>query len=592
MNERPRTGLFFFATALCILAAYLHLSPISVGNTLVLTDGKIVTMADGEAPADVEALLVINGRIAGLGSRGEMIQRGGDDAQIVLLEGATLMPGWIEPHTHPIASALLGTAIDVSGFNFSSRGQVMAALREGARGFQPTPWTIAFGWDPMIISDLTPPSLQELDAIAPDRPLVIVAQMLHDAYVNTAALEAAGIDRQTPDPANGEFVRDAEGELTGHLREVGAIDAIIAAMPAPEHGAIRLVLNLEYGAYARAGYTTVAAMGSVGRSERPLELFEELAANPDVPVRLVAYAAPERLTEQSAPQVTPNRRYSLRGVKFWMDGSPFTGGAAFREPYEENRLTTERLQLEPGWLAPLMHEEAAFEEQFGDFHRRGFQISVHTQGERAVDRVLDVAERVLSKTPRPDHRHRLEHDALITRDQLARAAKLGFTTSFFIDHVYYYGQRIPELLGSERAARYMPVAWAADLGLRPSLHSDNPATPINALRVLKTATTRQPRDLRLAPVAPTQALTVEQALRAITIDAAWQLGIEDQVGSIEIGKAADFVLLSKNPLDTKPEKLDQIRILGTWIDGHPVDARKTTRANLVLAVRAALEWAF
>lgn len=582
---RTRFLLFFLLAAAA--ASYSYLSPVSAGRVLVFTGGDILTM-DPLRPS-VEALLVVDGRIKDLGSLPKMLETGGSDAETVNLKGATLMPGFIEPHTHPIASAMLGTAIDVSGFRYNSRAEVMAALRDGASGFQPTPWTVAFGWDPMLVNDLTPPTLEELDQISPDRPLLILSQMMHDAYANTGALKAAKIEADTPNPAGAEFVRNSQGEPTGHLREVGAVDAIVAAIPAPDPGAVRLLVHAGYGAYARAGFTTIAPMGSVGRVERPLDLFEELAANPLVPVRVVAYAAPERLSASSVPSQQDHGRYSLRGVKFWMDGSPFTGGAAFAEPYEVNELTTKRLHLSPGYLAPLIEGEASFETEFEDFHQRGFQIAVHVQGERAVDRVLEVAERVLRKHPRADHRHRLEHNALITGDQLIRAVQLGMTTSFFVDHIYYYAPRIVQLVGPERARRYMPVGTAIGVGQRATLHSDSPATPIDAMRVLKTAVGRQPRNSGDEPVAVEEAITIEQGLRAMTIDAAWQLGIEKETGSLQTGKAADFVVLSANPLKTQTADLNTIRVLGTWIDGRPVDSRTVTRTNVVLALKALAE---
>ncbi|MBW2381339.1 MAG: amidohydrolase family protein, partial [Deltaproteobacteria bacterium] len=277
-------------------------------------------------------------------------------------------------------------------------------------------------------------------------------------------------------------------------------------------------------------------------------------------------------------------RFELRGVKFWMDGSPYTGGAAFAEPYEDTDLTRERLHLPAGHMGPLNYELEAFTEELRRFHRAGYHVAVHTQGERAVQLVLDAAEAVLRDHPWEDHRHRLEHNALITTEQIQRAKSLGFELSFFTEHIYYYGDRLPELVGS-RVERYMPVGTAFREGHRATIHSDNPMTPIGPLRVMQTSMLRIPRKGD-EPMAPSERLTVDQALRAMTTNAARQFGVEEHRGSLEQGKAADLVVLSRNPFDTAPEELSDIEVLGTWIDGQPVDTRRASRPNLTIGLRA------
>jgi predicted amidohydrolase YtcJ len=178
----------------------------------------------------------------------------------------------------------------------------------------------------------------------------------------------------------------------------------------------------------------------------------------------------------------------------------------------------------------------------------------------------------------------LEHNALITTEQIERAKALGFELSFFPDHIYYYGDRLAELVGS-RVERYMPVGTAFREGHRATIHSDNPMTPIGPLRVMRTAILRVPRKGG-KPMAPSERLTVDQALRAMTTNAAWQLGVEEHRGSLEQGKAADLVVLSRNPMKTPPAQFGDIEVLGTWIDGQPVDTRKASRPNLSIALRA------
>jgi len=555
--------------------------PDSAPSELVFVGGNIITMAD---PPLVDAMWIEDGRVRALGAEEEVRAAAGSDATVVDLEGVTLMPGLIEPHTHPLATAMLGSAIDVSGFTHDSRAELIKALEEGTDGFVPQPWILAFGWDPVMMPDLDPLTLAELDALSPNKPFVILTQMMHVAYANSAALKAAGVTKDTPDPPGAHFGRDKNGELDGVVHEVNAIDQIVNAIPTVPAAVSELLLRWQYAAYAKAGFTTIGVLGPVGRAEDPIAMMRTLGEDPRVPVRTVVYGLPDQLDPSSPPADRSDARVILRGVKFWMDGSPYAGGAAFEEPYENSELVLEQLHLPPDHLAPLNYEAEVFTEAFERFHRAGYQVAVHAQGERAIQRVLDAAEDVLSRYPREGHGHRLEHNALITAQQTERAQELGLELSFFIDHIYYYGHQLPNLVG-DRVERYMPVGTAFREGLEPTIHTDNPATPIGPFRAMRTAMLRTPRKGGAA-LGPDERITIEQALRTMTINAARQLGVADHRGSLKVGKAADLVVLSRNPLETPPEELGEIEVLGTWIDGQPVDTRKASRPNLRIARQA------
>jgi predicted amidohydrolase YtcJ len=555
--------------------------PDAAPQSVVFVGGPIVTMAE---PAVVEALWIDHGRIAALGSVEHVEAAAGSDAEVIDLEGATVMPGFIEPHTHPLASAMLGAAIDVSGFTHDSRKELMETLREATSGFHPQPWIIAFGWDPIMLRALAAPTLEELDELSPDKPFVILTQAMHEAFANSAALREAGITRDTPDPPGGAFGRDEHGELTGSVLEVKAIDYLLRALPPSPPALTELILRWQLGEYASKGFTTIGVLGLVGRAEDPVALLRGLSEDPNTPVRSVVYALPDQIDITKRPDATGNARFTIRGVKFWMDGSPYTGGAAFADPYEDTELTRTVMHLQPGHLGPLNYGLDEFTREFSRFHQAGYRVAVHAQGERAIDLVLDAVDATLDAHPWDDHRHRLEHNALITTEQVQRAKALGVELSFFTDHIYYYGDRLPEIVG-ERTERYMPVGTAFREGHRATIHSDNPMTPVGPLRVVRNAVLRTPRRGG-EPLGPSEGLTVQQALQAMTTNAAWQLGVEANRGSLEVGKAADLVTLSRNPLETSPEELDTIEVLGTWVGGRPVDSRKVSLPNLTIAARA------
>jgi len=545
-------------------AAVFLFRPLSAPDEYIISGGPILTM-DVDAPG-VEAVAVSYGIISGRGNLQDL-QRDHPELEVIDLKGQTLLPGLIEPHTHPIAAALLGAVVDVSGFTYSNRADIMAALEEAGDGFALTPWLIAYGWDPVAVADLAPPSLAELDAIAPERPMIVLTQMMHEAFVNSAALEAAGISLEGEPEARHGVLRDADGHPTGVLRELDAINAVLGHVPPVVDPVVEILLRRQYAAYAKAGYTSVGITGAVGRHADPVGLLQRISG-PAAPLRSYVYLLPEQLGRLP---LGGDANFTVLGAKFWMDGSPFTGGAASSEPYEDTELTNDRLGIPHSHLAGLAMDGDTFDHEVVRLHELGYQIAVHAQGERAIDAALSAIGRAQTVMPRPDLHHRIEHNALITRDQIRRAKDLGVSLGFFIDHIYYYGDALPQLFGTDRADRYMPVRWALEEGVVTSLHGDHPASPIGPLRSLRSATTRLSRS-GATQTAPGQGISIEAALSAMTLDAARQLGQERLIGSLEVGKLADFTVLSGDPTLVDPKDITDLQVTQTWRNGQPVNA--------------------
>jgi len=555
---------------------------------LIFFGGDILTMDDNQPV--VEAIAVEDGRITAIGTKENIIKLRTWKTKIVNLQGKTLMPGLIEAHCHPIATAVLSQVVNISGFTYNSRAEIMATISAAVEKASPGKWVLAFGWDPVLVKDLRNPTLAELDSISTEVPIFILTQMMHQAFVNNAVYKTAKITRNTPDPpGGGSFLKDVDGNLNGVIYEFSALQKILKKMPKTPQGTAALLLNLQYAQYAKAGYTTIAALGPVNIAGYPLNFMASLSRNADVPVRSFVYPLKKQLDRSAWPSGYGNDHFRIKGVKLYMDGSPYTGGAAFAEPYLNTEVTLKRMKLQSNHRGKVNYSEASLLQTLTKYHNAGYQIAIHAQGEIAIQMILNAFTEIMENYPRPDHRHRLEHNALITKNQIIQAQKLGLTLSFFMDHVYYYGEQLPQIVGPDRAARFMPLGSAFAVGHRASIHTDNPATPVDPFRVISTAVTRKTKD-RGDILGPTERVTINDALKAVTINAAWQLFEDDQRGSITVGKAADFVLLSHNPLRIQPENIKNISALCTWIDGIKINTSPWTWTNFKLLLLIVIDY--
>ena len=529
-------------------------------ETIVLAR-RVLTMAGGDA----EALAVAGGRIAAVGSRAEMLAHRQPRTDVVDLGDGVVLPGLVEPHTHPDLCAQFYEWVDVSGFTHASAAAVERALRDAIARAPRGRWIYAFGLDFMLTPDLGTWDRDRLDALAPDHPLVVVIQSLHTAFANSLALRQAGIDESTPDPQGGCYGRDAAGRLTGKVEEAAAITPLLVGVDfSPEAFATRM--RQQFGRYRETGITTI---GMPGMFVPPpyLEIYEQLA--PTAPLRTVAYLREPHIDTIARAPGSGGDRFRLRGVKVWYDGSPYSGTMLLDQPYLDSELCCCRLHIAPGTVGYANHSRDDLLPRLRQHLARGWQVLTHAQGDRAVREVLDLYEAVLDPAAgSADHRWRIEHAGLISAADVARAARLGVALSFHVDHVRWYGAELrDQILGPERAARMMPIGTAVRAGHRVSLHADSPMYPPGPLRLARTAVTRLTRGGE--PLGADQAISVEQALRAVTIDAAWQLHLDDEIGSLAPGKRADLTILDADPRALPPADLDRIAVRATWLDGQP-----------------------
>ena len=527
---------------------------------LVLVDGVVETVTGATA----QAVAVAGGRIIDVGTTDEIVRRRGRTTETIDLGGRALLPGLVEPHSHPDMAGFLYSWVDVSGFRHPRVADVERVLRDAIAAAGTDDWVFAFGLDPMLTSDIGVWGRDRLDALAPGVPVAVLMQSMHTLFVNSAALARAGIDESTPQPrGGGHFVKDAAGRLTGKIEEQSAMAPFLAhafAVPTP----LRDLVADEYRTCAAVGITTMGMAGSMPGSD---DLCRALADDPTTPLRIVSYVGHGRALKLGRRPEPDHDRFRIAGAKLWYDGSPYTGTMYLDEPYLETNLCCCTLGIPAGSRGRPNFEPGDLLEVLHSLHADGWQVLTHSQGDRACREMVGLYAEVLGTAD--DHRWRVEHCALIGAEELHRSAEIGVSPSFHVDHIRWYGpELVSEIIGPERGERLMPIRTAIDAGLRPSLHADSPMYPPGPLRLAATAVNRRTR--LGTTIAPQLAVTPLEAIRAVTIDAAWQLGLDDEVGSIEIGKRADFAVIDRSPLRCDPLDIDTLVVESTWLDGSEV----------------------
>ncbi|MBI9077651.1 MAG: amidohydrolase [Desulfatibacillum sp.] len=534
-------------------------------------------------PDAVEAVLVKNGRIVSVGSKEAIFAQKEPDTQWVDLQGKTLMPGFIAVHTHPDLSAYLHSFVDLSGFTNSTPKEVWARLEDTVKNAPKGAWIFCKGFDPMLIPGLVAPDIHELDAIAPNNPLVIIAQSLHSAWANSLAFREIGVTETTPAPAVGSYYeKDEKGKLTGFISEVQAI-APFSKVAVEEFDIKQNVVEV-YNDYMKNGFTSITTMGMFAKDKKPFLLYEHLSTDhpklmhraldlfgmlPDKKPTVRHFVYIKHDTPFLIPENIDNGDdfFKVVGVKLWYDGSPYTGSMYLKEPYLESDLTQKGLNLPPNHRGGPVIAKDEFFNALKKYHDLGWQLSIHSQGDQSTMEVLEILEQAMAETGENDHRHRIEHGVLLPPELLDEMKQMNMTPSFHINHLYYYGEALQnDIIGEARAEKMLPVKSAIQAGMHCSLHADAPMYPEDPLSLLQTAVTRKTKASGEV-IGASEKISVMDGLKALTIDSAWQLHMEKKIGSIEPGKYADLVILDTNPLKADPENLRDIKVLKTIVNG-------------------------
>ncbi len=541
----------------------------------ILHNGDVLTM--GPANTIAEAVAIRDGRIAAVGRRDDVIALAGPATEVTDLRGLALLPGFIDPHSHigsvgdKLASANLSP---VPIGPISTMADLKRELRDHIErnNIPPGDWVVGMGYDDTAIAELRHPDRDDLDDVSRDHPIYLTHISFHLGALNSLGLERLGISAATADPAGGRIRRRPNTtEPNGVLEEL-ALSFVLARgpKPDPDESGRRIVTALKH--YASLGVTT--AQEAAASDPAFLETCARLAAEGALPIDLVVYPIYPVARALAAQGVTPDRgrfrpqgRPSGRfaGVKLLTDGSIQGYTAYLSHPYHVQPPDKDPTYRGYSWFddPALLHPIVA------RCYADGWPIIAHANGDAAIQMVIDAARAAAKAHPGGDRRTTIIHAQTIREDQLDEAKELGLVLSFFPAHIYYWGDRHRDVfLGPERAARLNPLRAAVDRGITITLHHDAPVTPPDMLTVVWAAVNRVTSSGQ--PLGPDQRLTVTEALRAVTINAAYQIFEDADKGSIEPGKLADLVVLAANPLTVDPTTIRDLAVIETIKEGVTV----------------------
>ena len=534
--------------------------------------GPIVTV--NPKNEEVEALAVQKGKIVAVGSKDAVMKDWKTNTtKLVDLKGQTLMPGFVEPHVHIILTAVMeGLGLNLSNFTlpYDTKETLINKMKAHLKNIPKGGWLVGFGVDPSRTSPfMAELNADDLDQVSKEVPIFIVNQSGHIAYVNRKALELSGITNKTPNPpGGGVYVKDAKGQLTGKLVEPPSYLAFLSKMPPPSESDL---LNAVIGTMrniASVGVTTASEM-SVGANfgvDKEIAIYKGIFAKNASPIRVRGYLFSEAMPKGYNSIKANDGDDSLRfiGIKYIADGSTQGLTAALNQPYTYPK--------DSKWSGALNFKDADMYASMKSFFDQGWQLSTHSNGDRAIDQTLNSYGKLLGSNPQSkDRRLRIEHFTINNEGQVKKAVNLGVIPSFTIGHVDYWGSAFHNhIVGPDRAKRIDPAAEFKRAGGKFTLHSDTPVSNVGPLNYITESVTRMWQLPPQKVLGPDQAVSVDDAIRAITIDAAYQIFADKLVGSLEVGKQADFVVLEKNPRKTPPAEIRNIKVRGTWIDGKPV----------------------
>ncbi|MBU2647317.1 amidohydrolase [bacterium] len=517
------------------------------------------------------ALAVSGDRITALGSNEEIKSLSQPGSKIVDLGGKTVLPGFIDPHSHFfIAGYFSRFFVDLNSppiGEVTCMADLLTRLKTVADDTPPGEWISGYGYDDTMITEKRHPTRHDLDRVSTGHPIAIRHISGHLLAANSQALALRNVTRETPDPEGGHIQKDsATGEPLGILEET-AMNLVQDFLPGltPE----KAIEAVGHGSerYLRTGVTTAQD----GFAFPPfLDFFRDALKTGALKNRVhVLPSGNEDLgqyrSSRAGTDLSGNHMVSLGALKMIQDGSIQGFTACLSQPYYT--LPEDRPDLAFNYHGYRTHEPRVLQQKVLDAHLKGWQIAIHANGDLAVEDCLNAFEAAQKTYPRNDARHIIIHCQTVREDQLDRIKRLGVIPAFFAVHTYYWGDRHESLfLGPGRSNHMNPCRSALDRGIPFTNHNDDFVTPINPLLSIWSAVNRLSIGGRL--IGATQRIPVLEAIRSVTTYAAFQNHEEKLKGSLEPGKLADMVVLAENPLDIDPLRIKDIEVLATIVGGE------------------------
>lgn len=544
----------------------------------IYTNGDIVTVDDEQPIA--EAVAVKDGRIVAVGAHDDVVREHlGPHTRRVDLAGNTLLPGFIDPHSHYINALTVANQVNVFAPPAGPAADVEAIVAElkrfrDARDIADGEIIMAYGYDETVMPDGRTLHREDLDADFPNNPVLVGHVSLHGAVLNSAAMQKFGISADTETPPGGVIVRkEGSTEPDGLIMETAFLP-IFASLPKPTPE--------QEVQWSIAGQLLYAAVGITTAHEglthaADVALLRRAAAGGADLIDVIAYPfileLDEVLPENPADTFgTYHNRLKLGGVKITLDGSPQGRTAFFTTPYLADGPGGEK-----NWSGELPFSQETVNGWFKRVYDLGLPLNIHANGDGAIDVLLAAHEYAAADDPTKDRHTTVIHSQFVRRDQLAKYVEYNLIPSLFTEHAFYFGDTHVRLRGKEQAHFLSPMRAAIDMGLRPTNHTDFNVTPLDQMFVLWTAVNRVSRGGEV--IGADQRVTALEALKAITINAAYQYSEEQSKGSITVGKLADLVIVDNNPLTVDPMKLKDIAVLETIKEGRTIYREPATQSS-------------
>jgi hypothetical protein len=567
---RPDRSLAFIALIFATTVAMGCLAPGGgIAPDTIWLNGTIVTM---EGDQTAQAVAVLDDNIVAVGTDAEVGPLAGSQTRMVDLQGRTMTPGFYAAHDHfPGSGRVAVTQVDLNSppiGAIENMDELVAALGDRARDLPEGQWISGRGYDDTLLAEQRHPTRADLDRASTTHPIYISHTSGHLGVANSLALELAGITRNTPNPEGGVVRKDPDtGEPDGVFEESGGMVSRLVPPPTPDQTMESYRVAVQD--YVEDGVTTAVIAGGGRGTLAGLQRARDAGILTFRIITMMSRGSPGQPTAAETGGIISgfgDTHLKVGAIKIIQDGSNQGYTGYFTEPYHTP------FKGDPDYRGYPRRSRDDLVTMVKELHEAGYQIAIHANGDAAIDDVLYAFREAQREFPRRDARHRIEHCQMVRLDQLDAIAELNLSPSFFVGHVYYWGDRHRDIfMGPDRAAGISALRSSIDRGIRFTVHDDTPVTPVNPLQLVWVGVNRLTKSNQV--LGPDERITPLEALRTVTIDAAWQNFEEDIKGSIAPGKLADFVVLSDNPLTVNPTEIRDITVLETIVGGKTVYER-------------------